>query len=307
MRTKVLSTSAGVTVERLLLTGLECQQIIQEHPFGCSFTLEMWEQFFDLHFVVFKILIGSDPPRYVASRITFNFDHFGLEEEEISPYLNVIDRQFNYLVEHLGEIVAQATEMLIEESEIWNYGQMRTSGVAKKIWERELKSLPSGAYHTGGRMKQLQDKWGAAAHKRLIGFGTAYTGDSKIKLRLPSGQRDMLRSWYEQLKPVCLRVRKASQTKGDIKTAAKLFDKKTKTGISFVDSRESYLDDDLIEALQKRKSNRQYQYKPYQVAAVQAARLTTSLALDYTFRGFAKIGMEQAREIMLPIIKKRVT
>lgn len=305
MRTKVLSTRAGVTVERLLLTGLECQQVIQEHPFGCSFTLRMWEQFFDLHFVVFKVQIGSDPPRYVASRISFNFDHFGLEEEEIPLYLGVIDKQFNYFVEHLGEIVAQATEMLIEESEIWNYGQMRTSAVAKQIWERELKSLPSGAYHTGGRMKQLQDEWGAAAHKRLIGFGTAYTGDSKIKLRLPSGQRDTLRSWYERLKPICLRVRKASQTKGDIKTAAKLFD--NKQSVSSLDGHEFYLDDDLIKALQKRKSNRQYQYKPYQVAAVQAARMTTSLALDYTFRGFAKIGMEQAREILRLLSKGRVT
>jgi hypothetical protein len=131
VNTKVLSASSGVTVERILLTGREWVQIRDEHPTGYMFNIPMWEQFLDLYFVVFKIQVGSDPPSYIASHLAFDPDHFGIEEEDILAYLDVIDKQFSYVSEHLGEVVAQAAEMLIRESEVWKYGRSKAAWAKK--------------------------------------------------------------------------------------------------------------------------------------------------------------------------------
>jgi hypothetical protein len=203
------------------------------------------------------------------------------------------------VVEHIGEVVVQAASMLITESEVWKY-RLFGDSVSKKIWNKEYDSLSlDGLYHEKGRLRQLQARWAELAQYRLIGFckAYAYAGDSKRQLRFSSQQRNQLRSWYERLKPICRRVREANRPGGDVMTAAIIFEKKNKTGSAILD-KPSYLDNDLIKLLGERKSNRQYKYKPFQVAAVQAARLTV------LSRGLQRVGINQAREIMRLLSKR---
>jgi hypothetical protein len=295
-KAKTNSASVSITVEKLLLTGREWQQLRDEHPIGFIFMGQVYERHYDLYFVIFKLQVGSDLPRYVPCEITFNLAHYGLEQQEIQHYMPLIDKQFNYIVEYLGEVIAQSAGILITESEVWKWGQFQDK-VSQDVWKKELDSLHLSSQYDHPRMKGLQGLWAEKARERLTGFGYAHTGSgSKIKFRLPSGSYSQLQLWYKTLKPICLRVRKAHITHGDVKAAARLFDNKVKTGIPYLDNQELYLDEDLVGALNERKLNRQFIYKPYQVAAVQAARLTSSLSLSKA--NPISIGMSQWREIL---------
>jgi hypothetical protein len=85
----------------------------------------------------------------------------------------------------------------------------------------------------------------------------------------------MLRHWYERLKPICADFRRGWESEpGSFKL----------------------LDEDLQTVLLARRKDRRYIYKPSQVAAVQAARLTPRLGFDT--KKPVTIGMNQASEIM---------